>query len=83
VIGELPSIQDSIHTLQEPLAVSGVRKADVAWLMEEGWPSPAGEIGESALSLQSSARSLRVSGLVPDVRGCANDNKRDAARQGL
>jgi hypothetical protein len=50
VIGEPPSIQDPIHTLEEPLAVSGVRKADVAWLVEEARPSPSGEVAESALS---------------------------------
>jgi hypothetical protein len=55
VVGELPSIEDPIHTLQEPLAVRSVRKADVAWLIEQRLPSPPGEVAENVLSPQSNA----------------------------
>ncbi len=69
VIGEPPSIQDLIHTLQEKLAVSGVRKADVARLTEEGWPSPSGKIAESTFLPQSKAAWASVDGYLEDKQG--------------
>jgi hypothetical protein len=69
VIGEPPSIQDPVHTLQEPPAVARVREADVTWLIEEGWPSPSGEIAERTLSRHSQRALPSLKGRVPDVRG--------------
>jgi hypothetical protein len=80
VVGELPSIEDPVHTLQEPLAVRSVRKADVAWLIEERLPSPPGEVAESVLSPQSNALCMAPSGRLTVERD-SMIARSDAARQ--